>query len=288
MKLYLGIIAVYFSLFISANAQDATAQKVSFKYKAYWAGLVVAEIDSETILDQSSYEISANYRVRGIASVIGKMENATLSRGIKHRTGEYRPQYYESQGNFGKFKYKNQVSFNPNNLMVTDHVQDLELREKTEYIPIPKLDRHGIDPLTLYLNMILNKNFERDYKNQYNRRQFGGIFVSRQSFICDETEEFEKENRSVFQGDAIGCKIDGKLLAGGIRSTDPNRKRRRGREDDDQDSRLWFGKMDGFDGTVPVYTEFPIGWGKVRVYLAEFNVEKLEGPIQTAKNTETD
>ncbi|MDG1859354.1 MAG: DUF3108 domain-containing protein, partial [Emcibacteraceae bacterium] len=244
----------------------------------------VAEIASEAILHDKTYKISADYQVKGIASIMGKMQNHTKAHGILHRTGEYRPEYYESQGNFGKFKYSNQVTFNPNNLKVINHKQDLELRKGTEYIPIDELDQHGTDPMTLFLNMIMNERFDEAYKTEYRDRQYGGIFVSNQSFICDEKGMLEANGRSVFAGETTNCKIDGKLLAGGIRNTDPNKKRRRGREDDDQDSRLWFGKMPGFKGMLPVYTEFKMGWGKVRIYLDDFKIEPISSPIVTAKN----
>ncbi len=268
----------------NAHAQSPGGKKVYLKYKAYWAGFTIAEIESTTHLYDESYNVTAHYTVKGLASMISKMQNDTRAYGIKHRTGEYRPLYYETQGNFGKFKYLNQAHFDTDSLKVTDHVQELELREKTEYIPIPDEHKHGIDPMTMFLNMIVNENFPRDYKNSYNRRQFGGIFVSTQRFLCDENKVFEVEGRSVFEGEAIGCKIDGALVAGGIRSTDPNRKRRRGREDDDQESILWFGQMDGFGGYFPVYTEFPIGWGKVRVYLNDYNIEDISEPLQTASS----
>ena len=45
-----------------------------------------------------------------------------------------------------------------------------------------------------------------------------------------------------------------------------------------------FGKVDGFDGTVPVYTEFPIGWGKVRIYLSEFSIEDVSNDVVTASS----
>ncbi|MCC3859792.1 DUF3108 domain-containing protein [Pseudemcibacter aquimaris] len=284
MKILIRTILILFTFSAYANAQIGSSYKVNLKYKAYWGGFTVAEITSDTIIDNNNYEVSAHYKVKGIASIVGKMENNTMARGIMHRTGEYRQLYYQSQGNFGKFKYLNKVSFNPDNLMVTDHVQELELRENTEYIPIDDLDKHGFDPMTLFLNMIMNENFNRDYKNGYRDRQFGGVFVSSQSFLCDEYETLEKERRSVFEGETTICKIDGELLAGGIRSTDPKKERKRGREDDDQDSRLWFGKMPGFNGMLPVYTEFKIGWGKVRIYLSDFSIEPIEGNILTAEN----
>lgn len=270
------------ALSASAQAQSGPGKKVYLKYKAYWAGFTIAEIESTTLLYDDSYDVTAHYSVKGIASVVRKMENNTRAYGIKHRTGEYRPLYYETQGNFGKFKYLNKAHFDTDSLFVTEHIQELELREKTEYIPIPDAHKHGIDPMTMFLNMIINERFPRDYGSYYSRRQFGGIFVSTQSFVCDEEQKFERERRSVFEGSAIGCKIDGKLVAGGIRSTDPNRKRRRGREDDDQESILWFGQMEGFNGYFPVYTEFPMGWGKVRVYLNDYSIEDIATPLQTA------
>lgn len=266
---------IFLSLASFAVAETKPSYKISVKYKAYWGGFTVAEIVSETIIHDDAYKISANYQVTGIATIIGKMQNRTMTRGILHRTGEYRPVYYESQGNFGKFKYLNQVTFNPNNLKVIEHKQDLELREGTEYIPIAELDRHGIDPMTLFLNMIMNERFNEAYKVEYRDRQFGGIFVSNQRFLCDEQEILEDESRSVFSGETTVCKINGELLAGGIRYTDPNKKRRRNREDDDQDGRIWFGKMPGFKGMLPVYTEFKMGWGKVRIYLDEFSIKPI-------------
>jgi hypothetical protein len=286
MSIFYKTIVLFFALTAYAAAQSGSSYKVNLKYKAYWGGFTVAEINSDTIIDNDNYEVSADYQVKGIASIVGKMQNHTMARGIMHRTGEYRQEYYQSQGNFGKFKYLNKVTFNPDNLKVTDHVQEVELREDTEYVPVDDLDKHGFDPMTLFLNMIMNKNFNRDYKTEYSDRQFGGIFVSRQSFICDEYETRDRESRSVFEGETTICKIHGELLAGGIRSTDPNKKRKRGREDDDQDSRLWFGKMPGFDGMIPVYTQFPIGWGKARIYLSDFSIEPLEGNIVNAKNTQ--
>lgn len=284
MSIIYKVVFFFLSLTAFTAAQTATSYKVNLKYKAYWGGFTVAEINSDTIIDNDTYRVSADYQVKGIASIVGKMQNQTMARGIMHRTGEYRPQYYQSQGNFGKFKYSNKVTFNPDNLKVTNHIQEVELREDTEYVPIDDLDKHGFDPMTLFLNMIMNENFNQDYKTEYSDRQFGGIFVSRQSFICDDYETLDKESRSVFAGETTICKIDGKLLAGGIRNTDPDKKRRRGRENDDQDSRLWFGKMQGFNGMIPVYTEFPLGWGKVRIYLDDFSIEPIEANIINAKN----
>lgn len=288
MKYFLSLLIVSLAFAVGANAQSTSAQKVKFNYKAYWGGFVVAEIDSETILDAASYETSANYYVKGIAMIMGKMENRTMARGILHSDGTYHPEYYESMGNFGKFIYNNQVSFDPETLQVTDLVQDLKLRKDTEYIPIAEDEKYGMDPMTIFLNMIMNPNFQDAYAEEVKTRQFGGMFVSEQSFMCDKTKEFEREKRSVFMGEAYACKIDGKAISGDIKRTKPRKKQRRDRERDDQDSSLYFGKMPDFEGTVPVYTEFPIGWGKVRIYLSEFSVEPIEGPMVTANSNKID
>ncbi|MBT6134737.1 MAG: hypothetical protein HOH49_04680, partial [Kordiimonadaceae bacterium] len=62
----------------------------------------------------------------------------------------------------------------------------------------------------------------------------------------------------------------GKNISGDIKNIDPEKKIRKGRERDDQNNRIFFGKMPGFVGTIPIYTEFPLGWGMVRIYLSDF------------------
>jgi len=283
MNIIFRTITLFLALSSIAAAQVGSPYKVNFKYKAYWLGFVVAEIESQTILDATNYEISAEYRAKGIATIMGKMNNTTMSRGILHTNGKFRPEFYESMGNFGKLKYNNQVSFDPETLKVTNLVQDIELRENTEYIPVAEAEKYGIDPMTMYLNMIMTPNFAETYREEYKERQFGGMFVSEQSFTCDDSEVIKKERRSVFAGETIICKVEGKAIAGDIKRTKPRKKRKKGREDDDQDSRLWFGKMDGFDGTIPVYTELPLGWSKVRIYLSEFSVEAMDRPLVNAE-----
>ena len=124
--------------------------------------------------------------------------------------------------------------------------------------------------MTTFLNRVMNSNFADNYSEEVKSRQFGGMFVSEQSFLCDEQKVFNYNKRSAFQGMAYGCIIDGKNISGDIKNIDPEKKIRKGRERDDQNNRIFFGKMTGFEGTIPVYTEFPLGWGMVRIYLSDF------------------
>lgn len=284
MKLFCKIITIFIGLSAFAYAQNPTSFKVHAEYKAYWAGFTVAEISSETIIQPNEYGISASYLVKGIAALFSKSANNTMAEGIISASGEFRPELYQSKGNFGKLSYFNRATFDPDTLKVLSHDQELKLRKDTEYIPIAEEEKYGFDPMTIFLNMMTNKNFKEEYKELYTERQFGGIFVSEQYFICKEEKIMERESRSVFEGEAVGCAIDGKRLEGRIVNTKPRKKRRRSRVDDDQESLLWFGKMDGFDAMIPVYTEFPIGWGKVRIYLSDFSVEPAETSIVTAEN----
>lgn len=284
MKLFCKIIAIFLCFSASSFAQNPTSYKVHTEYKAYWAGFTVAEISSETTIQPGEYGISAGYIVKGIAALFSKSTNNTMAEGIISASGEFRPKLYESKGNFGKLTYFNRATFNPDTLKVISHDQELKLRKDTEYIPIAEEEKYGFDPMTIFLNMMTNKNFKEDYKELYTERQFGGIFVSEQYFICKEQKVMEAEKRSVFHGEAVGCAIDGKRLEGQIVRTKPRKKRRRSRVDDDQESLLWFGKMDGFDAMIPIYTEIPIGWGKVRIYLSDFSVEPINPPLMTAEN----
>ena len=277
------MVIIFFGLSAFAEAQDMPSYKVTLDYKAYWAGFVIANITSETFISEDEYQIYAHYEVGGIARMFNESANDTLSRGIRLSDGEFRPEYYESIGNFGKLTYLNKVKFDPDTLKVVEHDQELNLREDTEYIPIPEEEKFGADPMSIFLNMIMNRDFKEVYKELDTKRQFGGIFVSEQSFICEDSEQMEPEKRSVFEGDASICAIDGKLIAGNIKRAKKRKKRKKSRVDDDQKMRLWFGKLDGFDATVPVYTEFPIGWGKVRIYLSNFNIEAANQPTTMTK-----
>tara|TARA_B110000495_G_C23039282_1_gene622199 strand:+ start:1582 stop:2427 length:846 start_codon:yes stop_codon:yes gene_type:complete len=270
MKYFLSLFVILLITASGFNAWSNSTQMLNFEYKAYWGGLVIAEINSETILNSSNYEIRASYHSRGLAKIIGKMENYTMSRGVSYKNGVYQPEYYESSGNFGKFNYKNQVTFDPKTLEVINLVQNFELRSGTEYIPIEDNEKYGVDPMTTFLNRVMNSNFADNYSEEVKSRQFGGMFVSEQSFLCDEQKVFNYNKRSAFQGMAYGCIIDGKNISGDIKNMDPEKKIRKGRERDDQNNRIFFGKMTGFEGTIPVYTEFPLGWGMVRIYLSDF------------------
>jgi hypothetical protein len=276
MKLFYRTILLILSLTPFAVAQDASSYKATLTYKAYWAGFTVANISSETIINNDQYQISANYEVGGFARMFSKSANKTLSRGIQIENGEYRPTYYESSGNFGRLTYLNQAKFDPVSLKVTEHIQELNLRDDLEYIPIAEEEKYGADPLSIFLNMTMNENFNEDYKVLDTQRQFGGIFVSEQYFICEEQVVMEHESRSAFEGEATVCAIDGKRLAGNIKRLNPKKKRKKSRVDDDQKTRLWFGKLAGFQAMAPVYTEFPVGWGKVRIYLSDYKVEPIE------------
>ena len=283
MKIFYKVVVILLSLSAFAEGQDMTSYKVSLDYKAYWAGFVIADITSETFISNDEYQIFAHYEVGGIARLFNKSANDTLSRGIRLSDGEFRPEYYESVGNFGKLTYLNKVKFDPDTLKVTKHDQELNLGKDAEYIPIPEEEKFGADPMSIFLNMIMIKDFNEAYKEPDTKRQFGGIFVSEQSFVCEKREQMKPESRSVFEGDASICAIDGKLIAGNIKRKKKREKPEKSRFDDDRKIRLWFGKLDGFDATVPVYTELPIGWGKVRIYLSNFNIEAANKPTTMTK-----
>lgn len=282
-KFYKLLIFIIFS-FSFAHAEEEAPYKVTLEYKAYWAGFVVANISSETTIYPNKYEVTAHYKVSGVASIFSNSENNTMSRGILHTSGEYRPNEYKSTGHFGDFEYLNHAYFDPDSLKVIDHTQELKLRKDTEYIPIPEEEKFGSDPITIFLNMIMKKDFNNAFSETQKHRQFGGIFVSEQTYICDDQELMKHESRSVFEGQATICSFDGEMIAGNIKSTKKNKKRKKDRVDDDQKTRLWFGKMDGFDAMIPVYTEFPIGWGKVRVYLSGYQKEPVEPDLIKAEN----
>ncbi len=272
MRLFLGILATLLAVLPSyGHAQKS--QKITLDYKAYWAGIVVADITSETIISADHYQIKAHYQVSGFASLFKDSQNDSLSRGIILANGQFRPTFYQSGGNFGKFTYFNQAKFDPYSLKVSDHIQELQLRKDLHYTPIDNAEKYGIDPLTLFLNMITNQNFTDAYQHLTTQRQFGGMFVSEQSFLCDQQQTLKPQKRSLFHGVTSVCTIDGKLISGDIKST---KKRKKSRVDDDQKSQLWFGKMQDLAAMLPVYTEFSIGWGKVRIYLSGFNVETID------------
>lgn len=267
-----------------AIAEEDKPYKVTLEYKAYWAGFVVANITSETTIKPQSYEVTAHYKVSGVASIFSNSENNTVTKGILHSSGEYRPNEYKSAGHFGEFEYLNHAFFDPDSLKVIDHIQDLKLRKDTEYIPIPEEEKFGSDPISIFLNMIMEKDFKNVFSETQKHRQFGGIFVSEQTYICDDQEIMKHESRSVFEGPTVICSFDGEMIAGDIKSTKKNKKRKKSRVDDDQKTRLWFGQMEGFNAMLPVYTEFPIGWGKVRVYLSNYKKETIEPEVMKAEN----
>ena len=60
MRLIYRAILISFLLSASALAQDELPYRVNMTYKAYWGGFVVAEIHSETALDATGYQLTAD------------------------------------------------------------------------------------------------------------------------------------------------------------------------------------------------------------------------------------
>lgn len=271
------------SFFIIADASlaaegDRYSQNIKLTYKAYWAGFVISKVYSTTHIGLSDYQIDVAYEVTGIASIFSKMKNKVSVRGKITPEGSLKPLYYENVGSWGRHGYSNRTEFQEHDGKIISHDYTFNFKEEFKYIPIKDDLKFGPDMVSFYLGLTLDDEAMKIGTEMKHQTVFGGFFLLDIAYQCTGTRRL-KTRRSMYTGEVVVCEFSDEIIEGKFEKVQKKKKKKKEKKKrssiEPVPVQIWYAKPDElkeFDALVPVYSEFAVGWGKVRVYLSEIEV----------------
>ena len=257
-----------------------TGQNIKLTYKAYWGGFVISKIYSQGYLDAKGYQVEIFYEVTGLASIFSNMKNKVSAQGIFAPDGSLKPLVFENQGSWGNFSFKNRTEFDAGDSRIIAHDYTFEFEKDAKYIPLRDDLKYGPDMASFYLGLTLAEGGLEIGAEEKHQNVFGGFFLLDIAYQCAENKRL-KSRRSVYTGDTLVCKFRDSIVDGGFKYINKKKKSRtkKKKSTDTMEPvplQIWYAKLDEMDHMVPIYSEFSIGWGKVRVYLADVEVTNGE------------
>lgn len=264
-------------LFVSNGfaADQRTPQKINLIYKAYWGGFVISKVYGTVKLDPKGYEVNVSYEVTGLASIFSKAKNRSFAQGVFAKDGSVKPLAYESTGSWSKNSYRNHVKFREQDSKIISHKQNFKFKEEVKYIPVREELKYGPDLISFYLGLMVSDEPLTKWTELQHQNVFGGFFLFDIAYRCPATDTVDS-SRSTYKGEAIICQFSDKIIDGGFERVKKKKKKKAKKKKIPEPVKIWFTKTGGIEAMIPVYSEFSIGWGKVRVYLAD--IEVIDNP----------
>lgn len=275
-KILFSIIFFLITANISLAAEnDRPSQNIKLSYKAYWAGFVVSELKSFGHMNSDGYQAEISYEVTGLATIFNNMKNTVSVRGKFAPDGTLRPLLYENQGSWSRYSFTNRTEFQELDSKIISHDFEFKFKEDVRYIPIKDELRYGPDMVSFFLGLTLSDEAMKIGTEVKHQNIFGGFFLLDIAYRCVENKRL-KSKRSIYNGDALVCEFKDKIIDGGFERIKKKKKKKRKKKNTDVmepvPMKIWYAKVGELDQMIPVYSEFPFGLGKVRVYLTEIEV----------------
>ena len=284
MKIFL-VAALVFCIFTDINLaaeRQRPSQYVTLTYQAYWAGFAISKITSVGHMDQEGYRATISYKVSGLATIFSKMANTVSVRGKFSPDGRLIPQVYENKGAWSGYHFRNRTEFDEQDGRIISHDYDFEFKDAAKYIPVKDDLKYGPDMVSFYLGLTLDDDALKVGAEIKRQNVFGGFFLLDISYHCPEYKQFNS-TQSIYEGEVLVCEFTDKVIDGGfqrLKKKKTSRKKRLFRKKKKKNTdtmepvpvEIWYAKLPELDYLVPVYSEFSIGLGKVKVYLSEITV----------------
>lgn len=278
IKILFSVILFLIFTDINLAAENRLSQTIKLTYKAYWGGFVISKVYSTGQMDSKGYQAEISYNVTGLATIFSNMKNKVSVRGKFAPDGSLKPLIFENQGSWSRYSFRNRTEFQEQDSKIISHDYEFKFKEDVKYIPIRDELRYGPDMVSFYLGMTLDDDVMKIGTEVKHQNVFGGFFLLDISYQCTENRQL-KSRRSIYNGEALVCKFSDKIIDGGferIKKKKKSRKKKMKKKNTDTMEpvplQIWYAKLDELENMIPVYSEFPIGWGKVRVYLSEIEV----------------
>ncbi len=277
-KVLFSIIMLLLTASLSQAQAKRPSQEIKLIYKAYWGGFVISKVYSTGHMDATDYQVEISYKVTGLAAIFSNMKNTVSASGKFAPDGSLKPLVFENQGSWSRYSFKNRTIFQEQDGKIRSHDYEFKFKEDVKYIPIRDELKYGPDMVSFYLGLTLDEEAMKIGTEVKHQNVFGGFFLLDIAYQCTENKLL-KSKRSIYNGETLVCEFKDTIVDGGFERIKKKKKSRKKKNTDTMEPvplQIWYAKPEELDNLVPVYSEFPIGWGKVRVYLSEIEVTNVE------------
>lgn len=222
----------------------AHAEAVRATYAAYATGLNVMNLEADFTLAPTAYRVHIVYRTAGTVGALFRGEQDTTVEG-RFVAGRPVPQRFFSQGYFRGQPRVTQIDYAGGNPVVRMLVPPNE--EEREPVP-DALQARTVDSISAIAQLI--RQVGSTGQCEGNATVFDGRRLSEIAVRTVGMEMIEPSSRSSFQGPALRCDFEGRLLAGFRRDGDPEQMRR------PQRGSAWFAAVTPGSAPIPVRVAF--------------------------------
>ncbi len=278
-KLFLSAVICFILTDINMAAEEAGATyEIKLSYKAYWAGFVITRVNSTTHIGPSDYRMDVSYKITGLARIFSKMKNNVSARGKIMADGQLRPLYYENTGSWGRQGFSSRTKFRQQDGKILSHDYEFNFKDDYKYIPIEDSLRFGPDMISYYLGMTRSDQAMKINPEVIRRNVFGGFFLLDIAHRCTG-DRLLKSRRSVYNGTVRTCEFTDRIIGGNFERVKKRKKRKKKKRSELEPvpTQIWYAKLDELkplNTWVPVYSEFAVDWGRVRLYLSKIEVTR--------------
>jgi hypothetical protein len=253
---------------LSATASDSVPLEIG--YEVYFSGMHILSVDAELLNDADRYELKVASVTRGITDFFVGWKGEALSRGVL--AGDLAvPQAYTNRG-IWKGKTRNiDIAYRPDGEVDSYKVVPEPDPEKVNDLP-ENAEFGTVDPLSVIAQVTRALNSGRSCDGNF------AVFDGRRRYdvtVSDKgVQAIEPNEYSVYNGDAVVCALDFKVLGG-------DRKEKSKYAATARDRRVFVASPEAGGPAVPVRLQVETDYGTLMAHLTRFGARK-ETEGQTA------
>lgn len=274
---------------------SSAADKIDASYKFYWKGLLVSQVETSAVIDDENYDLSIDFRMRGVAKLFANGRSAARVIG-RMDGGAPVPAVFEADGRWDGDDYAQIMRFDPSGLLVEQELDwPEEWLEDNKREPVPEDMRRGPDPASLVVKLISTPLERAINAGPMVERTFDGDTVFDYDISClPDPVILEKSGKSPFSGEAYECSFGGTLVAGkrilnekqqkkaDKRRRKVEKKKAKGTYEEPTPPKLWVQVFEDGAYVIPVRAEVSSDMGRVQMYLSALELTKLSDTLETA------
>jgi len=275
---------------------QSSPQRIEATYNFVWKGMLVSTAETVAEMDEASYSLDVEMRMRGLAKLfVGGGKTIFSAHGLVGEDGSIQPRWYQSSGKWKGNPYKESLTYDAQGNL-TGFVKDWpeKWREENRRKPVPSALQNGHDPASLLVALIRHplpiSTLARGAASS-SFQVFDGDTVINWRVGCKDTPVIVKKSRhSDATGEAYECTLKSQLIAG-ERILTPKQKakeekkqrkaarkrksKRKSKKQYDGPVKVWMQKVASGAYWLPVRALVPSKKGTVRVYLKELALNEM-------------